>query len=65
MVFGVRLDVLEKMAPRDRQDRQDRQDRRDLQDPLDPQAQRGPQELLRCLLRLRNPNNVRMGGFVV
>jgi len=31
MVFGVRLDVPEKMAPRDRQDLQDH---RDLQEPL-------------------------------
>jgi len=68
MVFEVMLDLLEKTAPqeppvqldlRDHLGRQDHLDHRDLQ------AQRGPQELLRCLLRLRNPNNVRMGGFVV
>lgn len=65
MVFEVMPDLLEKTAPQEPPAQLDRQDHLGRQDPRDLQAQRDLQELLQCLLRFRNPNNVRMGGFVV
>jgi hypothetical protein len=62
MVFEVMLDLLEKTAPQEPPVQLDRQDHLDH---LDPQAQRDPQELLQCLLRLRNPRNVHRGFSVI
>lgn len=53
MVFGVRLDVPEKMAPRDRQDRQDHRDHRDLLDRRDLRVRREPLQHPLMFHRLR------------
>ena len=46
MVFGVRLDPLEKTAPQEPPVQLDRRDPQDPQDPLDPQDPQDPRELL-------------------
>ena len=62
MVFGVRLDPLEKMAPREPPVQLDHRDPQDPQDPQDPLDHR---ELLRHPLRFQKASNVLTGGFVV
>ena len=68
MVFEVMPDLLEKTAPQEppvQLDRQDHLDPLDPRDQRDLQARRDPQELLQCLLRLRNPRNVHRGFSVI
>jgi hypothetical protein len=68
MVFEVMPDLLEKTAPQEPPVQLDRQDLRDPLDPRDPLDRRDPrdlQELLQCLLRLRNPRNVHWGFSVI
>jgi hypothetical protein len=68
MVFEVMLDLLEKTDPQEppvQLDRQDHLGRQDPRDPLDRRDPRDLQELLQCLLRLRNPRNVHRGFSVI